>query len=475
MPDTVIILQDDGITAVTGKYARKPRVDKVVSYSARVPGDNAAMWKDALNQFAEEGLPKGKVKLILAPSVSSQRVQRMSYAKGKALKKMVTRAMKTAFESSVSDFGVIHGNKKTGVVVCAAGCDGDELKDLLSFCAKLGINVDSVTVSIEGLLRVINSVKAYRGKTAMYLFFDGYAVTTILYKEGIYLYSSRTRIFSERGTTNFGVEMQRTVSGILQFYTTTKPEDNLTELYYAGCDDDDFIVAVDGINALGLEVRPMRADLPFKCDNVEDNLVAIGALIKSGNKNINLSETYQKDAQRTANESRSSLLKHSVPVLITLLICAISYAVVAGMNANVSADISALNGQIESIQSSYDEALAVQQQSDDLASAITQTESAKTNLALYPTLTTDKIERIQDVGGSDMTVSVQGVDIETGALNFSAVSREVIDIPVYIRRLSNTGLFSSVDYTGYSYSENSGEYTLYLACVLKGETGGDSE
>ena len=61
------------------------------------------------------------------------------------------------------------------------------------------------------------------------------------------------------------------------------------------------------------------------------------------------------------------------------------------------------------------------------------------------------------------------LDMSTGTLNFNAVSRQVIDIPGYVSKLNSTGLFESVNYTGYSYAD--GEYSLALSCVLKAEDG----
>ena len=76
-----------------------------------------------------------------------------------------------------------------------------------------------------------------------------------------------------------------------------------------------------------------------------------------------------------------------------------------------------------------------------------------------------------DVGGAALSVKIQTMDAESGTLTFNATSADVIDIPGYIAKLTNTGLFSSVNYSGYSY--NNGEYSLMLSCVLKAEeTGG---
>ena len=99
-------------------------------------------------------------------------------------------------------------------------------------------------------------------------------------------------------------------------------------------------------------------------------------------------------------------------------------------------------------------------------------EQMKQNLATYPDLDADIIARIVDVSGSNMNVEVKSMDAETGLLTFHAVSSAVIDIPGYVNKLTQTGLFSSVDYSGYQYQD--GEYTLDLSCILKAiDAGGD--
>ena len=57
-------------------------------------------------------------------------------------------------------------------------------------------------------------------------------------------------------------------------------------------------------------------------------------------------------------------------------------------------------------------------------------------------------------------------------LNFIAKSPKVIDIPSYVLKLQNTGVFYNVAYTGYIYDK--GSYQLFLSCILKAdETGGE--
>ena len=69
-----------------------------------------------------------------------------------------------------------------------------------------------------------------------------------------------------------------------------------------------------------------------------------------------------------------------------------------------------------------------------------------------------------------MDVKIKSMDAQSGLLSFQAESADVIDIPSYINKLTQTGLFSSVDYSGYQY--NDGKYSLDLSCVLAAENAG---
>ena len=102
-----------------------------------------------------------------------------------------------------------------------------------------------------------------------------------------------------------------------------------------------------------------------------------------------------------------------------------------------------------------------------------QVDQMTKNLSSYPDLDKEKINKIVDVGGAAMTVKIKTMDAESGTLTFNAASADVIDIPGYIGKLTDTGLFSSVNYSGYSY--NNGEYSLMLSCVLKGEEAGGED
>ncbi len=476
MSETIVVLQDEGILAVSGKEGQTPKIEKVVHMDTEGFEDPMTQWRKVLEAYAWQQHP-GPVKLVLPAAYSSTRISQIPYAKGKQLDKMAEQVKKENFSEDIADYCVIHADRKNGTSLCCGGAERDVLQQFQEIFKELKIELKAVTVPMEGYLRVLESIKEYRGKTAIYLFFEESSVTSILYKEGIYHYSTRSRIFSERGTLDFGTEIVRSISGMLQFYSTAKTGIPITDVYYAGCSEDDFEVCEEGLRNMNLEIHAMRDQLKIDAEGgAEYCLSGIGALMTDKNKNsIDLLKVWAKEKNEETKAEVHFGKDLFFPVL-TFAICMVVFAGVSVWNLKLSGDISDIQDWINNsaVQSQYQAAKQVKEQSDLLVNAQSQVEEMKKNLATFPDLNEEKVSAIVDVGGSDMNVRIKTLDAESGTLTFNAISKKVIDIPGYISKLQKTGLFSSVNYTGYKYEDE--EYSLELSCVLKGEeTGGENE
>lgn len=473
MSDTVIALREDCILATEGKSGAKPRVTDARRIDVEGYGDPLEQWKQALLKYKNECQPD-KVKLILPTTYSSARITQIPYAGGRELTKMAVNVMQEAAGEGISDYGIVQSDKKKGISVCTATAEAETLEDILRICKEIKLKVEDITVPMEGYLKGLSRIREYEKKTAIFLLFEDSSVTSVLYQDGVYMYSTRSRIFSERGTLDFGTEIVRNISGILQFYLTRKADTPITNVYYAGCAADDFEVCIPGIENMNLEVGPMETDFQFEADGeAEDWLVCIGAMIADKKKQVNLYQAWNQSKDGTKVET-GSVGKHLVVPGVTLLICLALIAGVNVWNMVTKSQVEEVNTWIEDSenQKAYKAANKVKKKSEQIAEAQSQVNQMKKNLATYPDLTEETIATIVNSSGSQINVQIESMDAETGLLTFHAVSNAVIDIPGYVSRLTDTGLFSSVDYSGYQFED--GEYSLDLSCVLKAQKdGGD--
>ena len=87
----------------------------------------------------------------------------------------------------------------------------------------------------------------------------------------------------------------------------------------------------------------------------------------------------------------------------------------------------------------------------------------------YPLANWDLIQQIFALADANITITIGGYRASEGTLDLYAVSKQVKNIPDFIRRVQESGLFQSVTYTGYSADlEN---YNIYFECILQGSAG----
>ncbi len=474
MSQTVIVFSEDCILAAAGREGRYPVITKAERVRCQGQGDFFERWQQALMSLSAQWKSEPAL-LVLPVNMCSARVSRLPCSRGKQLAALAAREVADSFRNEIADYSVIYAEKKGSVDICAGGADSGQLKRFEDICREAGITIGGMTVPMEGYLHVLCQLESFAESTAIYLFFDEGSMTSVLCRRGHYLYSGRSRLFGEPGTLDFGTEIVRSISGILQFYAAEKSEIPITDVYYAGCPKEDFEVSVEGIEALDLKVKPMETDgritMP-EGQQATDWLSCVGAMISCGKnkKRINL---YEEMKRLSEKEGKSSgFLRHLLLPLSVGGLCLVPTIAVALMNLKVSGEIAKKQAWIESetVQENYGYAVILQKNLSAIDGGIAAVRLSDENLSVYPDFSAKVVAGIEDAGGAGIDCTITGYDAATGVLTFKAGSREVIDVPSYILKLQESGLFHTVDYLGYAYEEE--RYTLELSCTMEGKTSG---
>ena len=208
MSDTVIVLQEECILAASGKAGRRPKISRTDMIPTEVHTDPFEQWKRALLAYKAKEHP-GSVKLVLPSNYSSARISQIPFATGKQLAKMAEHVVSESAAEGIVDYGITYADKKQGVTVCCASVEENICNRLLTMCEEINLPVRAITVPMEAYLRGLSQLKTYANKTAIFLFFEDSGMTSILYKNGVYLYSTRSRIFSERGMHTLNMDLSR--------------------------------------------------------------------------------------------------------------------------------------------------------------------------------------------------------------------------------------------------------------------------
>jgi len=469
MSQTVIVFQDENILAAGGREGAKPQIQEVCRIELSGYGDPFARWKNGLERLLEKVEHLKKVRLVLPASMCQVKSLKLPYAKGKELDAMVKREMQESIRSDIVDYAVIQSNPREGVFLVCAGVEKDVLGHFLDMCRELKLEVDSVAAPMEGLQRVLAEKKESRWRTSIFLFFEEEGLTSLLMENGQYKYSGRNRLFAEPGTLDFGTEIIRNVSGILQFQMASKSEEAVTDLYYAGCQEEDFEVSLEELETLKLEVHSF-GELPGvrmpEGENASDWLLCVGAMMCGirGRRSMNLAAFFE-DAGDGLSDTKTAVWKQILPVAVIFALCLAVFSVVLVRNLLQEQKIRKKDEWIADtlVSEPYLQALLSEKQAQQIEQTIREIGQLQENLAAYPKFNKKTISRIEKADDG-FTLKIRSYDSDSGVLTFDAASREVIDIPAYIQKLEGTDLFYQVDYTGYTYQD--GVYTLSLLCIM---------
>ena len=290
---------------------------------------------------------------------------------------------------------------------CAA-CRKETMEEYLAMTDRLGLRLQSVTVTMAGRLKLLHAMQSMQGKTCIWLCFEGAAACFRCWSRTASTVIPAAAVFSvEPGTVDFGTEMTRNVSGTMQFHTASRSSGTLTDVYYAGCSDDDFEVCLAGIRGLGLKVSRLPECRAFRAlpngERLDDWLGCAETLIRTvlrANKELDLLRSYRRLSR--GSKGQTDLL-HSfyTPIAVCLVVCAAVWCVSANEQQPEPQDrrhqrLAERSDRDRAVQRSCRK----QQRNDNLVQGLQQVRNLTDALATYPQVDSALMSKIGAAGGA---------------------------------------------------------------------------
>lgn len=191
-------------------------------------------------------------KMVQVPAMAPKK--QMEVAKNE-LAPMETR------QDPVVDYMVLRTDKKTKTdTLLASSVERSFLQQYVAIFEKIGISLCSIDTALACYLKLMDFMPVFQEKTCILLIFDGDNLQAILLENGHYKYSSRSRLFNQHGTPEFGTEVTSQLSSTIQFQLSDKSGYTITDVFFCGCDEFDFTVCMDGCRTLRLEANMLPDD-----------------------------------------------------------------------------------------------------------------------------------------------------------------------------------------------------------------------
>ena len=217
MNTTVLALQEEQVLAAVGRPGAKPSVQAL--YRAPAHGGGMENWERAVGALWQaHDLPTRGITLVLPDEAVTTHTVTAPRMPESRLEELVQHEMRAHDGQPVAADYLPLGTDADGrqQLFCAA-CRKETMAGYLAMADRLGLHLGSVTVPMAGRLRLLRAMPSLQSMTFVCLCFEGSSVLSLLVENGAYRYSSRSRVFSEPGTLDFGTEMTRSVSGTMQF------------------------------------------------------------------------------------------------------------------------------------------------------------------------------------------------------------------------------------------------------------------
>lgn len=234
---------------------------------------NEAALTAGLREFLQRNaLPTRRVALILNGTQFQHKLLTLPSLNQKRMYRLISREMAAAGSETpdpLDDYMLLRHQKNNDLVL-ATRVEKSTVDAFMALCQNLNLNVTSIDTGLACMIKLVERMPVLAGKTFIHLQFDGENMFALLFEKGAYRYSTRGRLFNRRGTPEFGAEMMQKLSGIVQFHAANKSENQITNVTFGGCSQQDLDCCRSGCEVLNLAASflpecPGTVQLPAGC------------------------------------------------------------------------------------------------------------------------------------------------------------------------------------------------------------------
>lgn len=349
---------------------------------------------------------------------------------------------------------------------------------------RAGCSVISAEAASGAAVRLLSALPCIKERSCLVQHLDEGYLSSYLFVRGKYTYSSRSRLLNASGTMEFGLEVARSVSNIMRFAEAQDAEHRLSDVFFAGMDDDDCALCQDSVYQMSSELNAQRLRtedfVDFACADMygaEEKKRIFGQLFHAiagldcrGGK-TSLYYQYRHDSMR------ETAVKSRVPAAAPAVLATAVLIGATGRTLYNNRRLSDEAGRLEKRLSTFvvtelaDVYERYRTDIDTVDGYVRALETARETLNSYPKINSSVIDRLYDAAEGYAQISVSSYNSASGEIDFTAVASDVGLINEYIGVLRNEEMFAEVCYTGYFYNSALEVWNINAACRLSPDAG----
>lgn len=347
------------------------------------------------------------------------------------------------------------------------------ISDYINIFHEIGIKIRAIYSGESSLIGLTAMTAGQRYKTFVMQIADKMMITTLLWVNGSFYYFNSTRCFHEQGTEDYANDIARSVSQIIQFMQAHQIEYPLEAVLLAGINPIDIHMYQSFIMQQGIQAPVILfEDNNIIASNmdVQNFLHAASGLVVNG-KWRNFLDRYNSGKKKTKNEGEGRKGLYIIfAALAVMLILLASTSTYRAIRKKALKEVEAYN---ESPEVLLDVALydALTSRNAFLAAQYAAIADLNDNLYTYPVCDDGIMDIVMKCAGSYAEIDFESFDADQGMITMSAVADTVDNINKFISELNAQEIFSDINYTGYTYQEQTDKWDIHVTCTLAESAG----
>ncbi len=142
------------------------------------------------------------------------------------------------YEELLYDFATLDmKNRKDGVLVLACAVERELIESYYEIFKKLDIRIKRINISHACAISLISKVGTLLNNTFVISILDRNNISNLLFVNGVYSYSNRTRLVEPRGTDACVQEISGILSSLIQFNKSEKNGTDIESFYFCGVNE----------------------------------------------------------------------------------------------------------------------------------------------------------------------------------------------------------------------------------------------
>lgn len=428
--------------------------------------------------WEEQALPRKGVHLLLDTSQFQSRRMEVPVQKPLEMLQFVKREFQESgrTEELVCRYLELPGTEAERArkvrTVFATAAPKEYIRQFLYVFEKLGIEVTEVSCSTEAALQLFETSGELDGKNGIVQLTDEMALINLLFEDGRYCYSSRSRLFAEPDTAEYAEETARSVSTMLQFAKAQGMEQPVTDVRVLGLAEACIAPYEEQVHQLQekIEVQAMEWDDRISRPknnqkDLHDYLMLCGALLRPAAQG-NLVRQVERDLAGEIKKRQQ--IGGWIPIGVLAVCMAVATALAAWQYQTLKEQLRTVqayneNATVQEEAASYE---AASEKIADQKNLLAELEQLKRVAFQYPK-TDESLTEALERNADGLTLDIYSYDAASGQIGFSAKADSAQDISEFVERLTEDAAISSVTYSGYTQNTEGG-WTLKISCVVAG-------